>query len=46
VVQEFDVIHRLSELFATWANLTAGMTSFGELLQVNAFCFSPSFFLI
>jgi hypothetical protein len=46
VVQEFDVTHRLSELSATWANLTAGTTSFGELLQVNAFCFSPSFFLI
>jgi hypothetical protein len=43
VVQEFDVTHRLSELFAAWANLMAGMTSFGELLQVTTFTFSLPF---
>jgi hypothetical protein len=32
VVQEFDVTHRLFELSAAWANLTAGTTSFGELI--------------
>jgi hypothetical protein len=41
-VQEFYVTHRLSELSTAWANLTAGMASFGELLQVNAFSFSLS----
>jgi hypothetical protein len=46
VVQEFDVTHRLSELSAAWANLMTDTTSFGVLLQVNAFTFSLSSFLI
>jgi hypothetical protein len=46
VVQEFDVTHRLSELSAAWANLTTDTASFRELLQVTAFTFSLSFFLI
>ena len=35
VVREFDATHRLSELTAAWGNLAAGVTSFGEKLQVS-----------
>jgi hypothetical protein len=45
LVLEFDVTHHLSKLSATWANLMASTTSFGELLPVTAFTFSLSFFL-
>ena len=37
VVQEFDATHRLSKLTAAWGNLAAGVTSFGEKLQVSFF---------
>jgi hypothetical protein len=41
VVQEFDATPCLSELFAAWSILAAGMTSFRNKLQVDVFfpCF-------
>jgi hypothetical protein len=46
VVQDFDATHRLSKLFAAWANLSVGAASFGELLQVDAFSFFSPFDLV
>jgi hypothetical protein len=35
VVLEFDATHRLSKLTTAWEGLSAGVASFGELLQVG-----------
>jgi hypothetical protein len=43
VVLEFDATHRSSKLSADCANLSAGVASFGELLQVDAFSLFLSF---
>jgi hypothetical protein len=37
VVLEFDATHHLLKLTTAWEGLSAGATSFGELLQVGIF---------
>jgi hypothetical protein len=39
VMLEFDATHRLSKLTEAWENLSVGVASFGEQLQVGIFFF-------